>query len=192
MLLILGLHKGKSKIKPRGWVIPRIERGHAPLPVIPTGAHEKHFTVEDVPVIRERVRERAYTQRTHDVKITSLLRQNDVLTILWRYFTSCVSWVAVVMHDFGISIALYTNVKWAKILTNRLFVQPILQVNNKLTSKFYITRALCKGNPSVIGGFPSLKVTNAESVSMPWRHHEMTSIWGWLRAECGVPIANAL
>ena len=30
--------------------------------------------------------------------------------------------------------------------------------------------ALCEGNPSVIGGFPTQRASNAESVSVPWRH----------------------
>ena len=32
---------------------------------------------------------------------------------------------------------------------------------------------LCEGNPPVTGGFPSQKASNVESVSMPWRHHEL-------------------
>ena len=35
---------------------------------------------------------------------------------------------------------------------------------------------LCEGNPPGTGGFPSQKVSNAENVSIWWRHHVMTLI----------------
>ena len=31
---------------------------------------------------------------------------------------------------------------------------------------------LCEGNPPVTGGFPSQRASNAENVSIWWRHHE--------------------
>ena len=43
--------------------------------------------------------------------------------------------------------------------------------------------ALCEGNPSWISGFSPLWGTNAESVSMQWRHHEWGGPWdGWRKA----------
>ena len=38
--------------------------------------------------------------------------------------------------------------------------------------------ALCEGNPPVTGGFPSQRASNAESVSILWRHHATV---GWCR-----------
>lgn len=47
-----------SGTKPRGWVIPRIERGQAPLPTVRLHqAGRKAFTIEDVPKIRVKVSE---------------------------------------------------------------------------------------------------------------------------------------
>ena len=40
--------------------------------------------------------------------------------------------------------------------------------------------ALCEGNPSVTGGFPSQTASNAGNVSMEWRHHVYVEI-NWLK-----------
>ena len=50
-------------------------------------------------------------------------------------------------------------------LLNRLFWR-----KSKKTSKFRVT-GLCGGNPPVTGGFPSQRASNAENVSIWWRHH---------------------
>ena len=50
-------------------------------------------------------------------------------------------------------------------LLNRLFRR-----RSKKTSKLRAT-GLCDGNSSVIGGFPSQEASNAENVSIWWRHH---------------------
>ena len=42
---------------------------------------------------------------------------------------------------------------------------------SKKTSKLRVT-GLCGGNPPVTGGFPSQRASNAENVSIWWRHHE--------------------
>ena len=41
----------------------------------------------------------------------------------------------------------------------------------KKTSKFRVAD-LCEGNPPVTNGFPSQRASNAENVSIWWRHHE--------------------
>ena len=51
-------------------------------------------------------------------------------------------------------------------LLNHLFRR-----RSKKTSKLRVT-GLCEGNPPVTGGFPSQRVSNAEVVSIWWRHHE--------------------
>ena len=51
-------------------------------------------------------------------------------------------------------------------LLNRFFSR-----RSKKTSKLRVT-GLCKGSPSVTDGFPSQRVSNAENVSIWWRHHE--------------------
>ena len=42
----------------------------------------------------------------------------------------------------------------------------------KTTSKHRVT-GHCEGNPSVSGGFPSQRVSNAEKVYLWWRHHDL-------------------
>ena len=36
--------------------------------------------------------------------------------------------------------------------------------------------ALCQGNPPVAGGFPSQRASNAEIVSIWWRHHDLMPV----------------
>ena len=48
---------------------------------------------------------------------------------------------------------------------NRLFVR-----RSKKTSKLRVT-GLCEGNSPVTGEFPSQRASNAENVSIWWRHH---------------------
>ena len=50
-------------------------------------------------------------------------------------------------------------------LLNRLF-----KCRSKKTSKFHVT-GLCVGNSPVTGEFPAQKASNAENVSIWWRHH---------------------
>ena len=50
-------------------------------------------------------------------------------------------------------------------LLNRLFKAQI-----KETSKLRVT-GLCEGNSQVTGEFPAQKASNAENVSIWWRHH---------------------
>ena len=51
-------------------------------------------------------------------------------------------------------------------LLNRLFRR-----RSKKTQKLRIT-GLCEGNSPVTGGFPTQRASNAEKVSIGWRHHE--------------------
>ena len=50
-------------------------------------------------------------------------------------------------------------------LLNRLFRR-----KSKKTSKLLVT-GLCVDNPPVTGGYPSQRASNAENVSIWWRHH---------------------
>ena len=50
-------------------------------------------------------------------------------------------------------------------LLNRLF-----GCRSKKTSKFRVA-GLCEGNPPVTAGFPSQWASNAENISIWWRHH---------------------
>ena len=48
----------------------------------------------------------------------------------------------------------------------------VFRRRSKKTSKLYIT-GLGEGNPPVTGGFPSQRSSNAENVSIWWRHHAL-------------------
>ena len=58
---------------------------------------------------------------------------------------------------------------------NRLFRR-----RSKKTSKLRIT-GLCEGNQPVTGGFPPQRVSNAENISIWWRHHDNSSTKALLR-----------
>ena len=61
-------------------------------------------------------------------------------------------------------------------LFNRLF-----RHRSKKTSKLRVT-ALCVGNSPETGEFPAQRASNAENVSIWWRHHELLcSIWQYGR-----------
>ena len=47
---------------------------------------------------------------------------------------------------------------------------------SKKTSKLRVT-GLCEGNSSVTGDFPAQRASNAENVSIWWRHHDMMTSW---------------
>ena len=50
---------------------------------------------------------------------------------------------------------------------------------SKKTSKLHVT-GLCEGNPPVTGEFPAQRASNAENVSIWWRHHVFVcfEVWG--------------
>ena len=49
----------------------------------------------------------------------------------------------------------------------------LLRHRSKKISKLCVTD-LCEGNPPVTGGFPSQRASNAENISIWWRHHVST------------------
>ena len=52
-----------------------------------------------------------------------------------------------------------------------MFTQAFIQARSKKTSKLRVI-GLCEGNLPVTGEFPTQKASNAENVSIWWRHHE--------------------
>ena len=64
--------------------------------------------------------------------------------------------------------------QWAqwclKSPASRLFTQPLFRRRSKKTSKLRVT-GLCAGNSPVAGEFPAQMASNAENVSIWWRHH---------------------
>ena len=51
-----------------------------------------------------------------------------------------------------------------------LFTQPLIRRRSKKTSKLRVT-GLCVGNSPGTGEFPAQRASNAENVSIWWRHH---------------------
>ena len=50
---------------------------------------------------------------------------------------------------------------------------------------------LCEGNPPVAGGFPSQRASNAENVSIWWRHHDSCSYSVWNSSQ-KAPLCRAM
>ena len=75
---------------------------------------------------------------------------------------------------------------------SRLFTQPFIRVHMKVKSNLRVT-GLCVGNSPVTGEFPAQMASNAENVSIWWRHHALGTFtaftplpslmpavtWGW-------------
>ena len=58
-------------------------------------------------------------------------------------------------------------------LLSRLF-----RFRSKKTPKLRVT-GLCAGNPPMTSEFPAQRTSNAENVSIWWRHHENTAVHHW-------------
>ena len=71
------------------------------------------------------------------------------------------------------AVSNYQRLDW---LLNRLFMRRL-----KKTSKLRVT-GFCEGNSRVVGEFPALRASNAETASIWWRHHGI-----WLDASSELP-----
>ena len=60
-----------------------------------------------------------------------------------------------------------------------LFTQPFFRRRSKITSTLRVT-GLCAGNSPMTGEFPAQKASNAENVSIWWRHHVVNERCRWL------------
>ena len=70
-----------------------------------------------------------------------------------------------------------SNHRPLECLLNRLF-----RHISKKPLKLRVT-GLCEGNSPVTDGFPAQRASNAENVSIWWRHHELVALSGNLSAE---------
>ena len=98
------------------------------------------------------------------------------LIILFVRVSSCVC-RANNYHIILIIQSLLTTWHWRHISsiefqssTSRLFVQQLTEANSKENGKIHVSDPLW-GNLLVTNGFPSQKVSNAESVFLSWRRH---------------------
>ena len=78
--------------------------------------------------------------------------------------------------DYGVkklqaqcTVCIFITAQWRlKSPAPRLFAQPLVQGRSKKTPKLRAT-GLCDGNPTVTGGLPSQRASNAEKGSIWWR-----------------------
>ena len=92
-------------------------------------------------------------------------KQGVIITLQWRHNG----------HD-GVS-----NHQPHDCLLNRLFRR-----RSKTTSKLRVT-CLCAGNSPATGEFPAQRASNAESVSIWWRHHHHTHLHTFLNLTSDPP-----
>ena len=78
---------------------------------------------------------------------------------------SCISNPLQWRHKERDGVSNHPRLYW---LLNRLFRR-----RSKKTSKLHVT-GLCKGNPPMTDGFSSQRASNAENVSIWWRHLRLT------------------
>ena len=90
----------------------------------------------------------------------------DILTILTMSSNTCRTLEWCHNERFGVC-----NHRRLDSLHNRLFRR-----RSKKTSKFRVT-GLCEGKSTVNGEFPAQRVSNAENVSIWWRHHGQSLSW---------------
>ena len=72
---------------------------------------------------------------------------------------------AAITHHVRHNLHCYSGTKFRIIAV--MAKQQLVQANDKNKSYF-----LCERNPPMISGFLSQRVSNAESVSISWRHHD--------------------
>ena len=67
----------------------------------------------------------------------------------------------------------------SQITSLKLFTQPFIQTQIKENIKAPLrVTGLCVGNSPGTGEFPAQMASNAENVSIWWRHHEIASVPG--------------
>ena len=94
------------------------------------------------------------------------LIKNGVDTKQEVVLTSSVSWVSSTLHWRHNGHNSVSNDQPYDCLLNRVFRR-----RSKKTSKLRVT-GLCEGNSPGTGEFPEQMASNAENVSIWWRHHE--------------------
>ena len=115
--------------------------------------------------------------------------------VMWRGVMPCYTWFDM-WCDVGTLCNMMKSLQWRHngcdstsnhkphdCLLNRLFRRW-----SKKTSKLRVT-GLCEGNSPGTGEFPAQMASNAENVSIWWRHHVMSHEMKWL-AEIIACISN--
>ena len=88
--------------------------------------------------------------------------------LYWQYWEdNSWIWLCIIFFLHHNKCHGVSNHRCLDCLPNRLF-----RSRSKKTSKLRFT-GLCEGNPPVTGGLPSQRASNAENVSIWWRHHDI-------------------
>ena len=108
-----------------------------------------------------------------DLSLCMLLQQTS------KWYRSFYPWTTLYKHIYqsfrDVTLTSSRSLNLDRLL-NRLF-----RHRSKNMSKLRAT-GLYEGNPPVAGGFPSDRASNAENVSIWWRHHEDDTIWSKLNS----------
>ena len=70
----------------------------------------------------------------------------------------------------GLTIASFISIH---LLLDCLFVTVVCSSCHQRKPQSFASLALCEGNPPVVGGSPSQRTSNAESISMSWYYHDI-------------------
>ena len=97
--------------------------------------------------------------------------ENNVIMIITPLFHRC-------RRCLGISLDHHNDVIMRAMASQiTRFIQPWFRRISKKTSKLHVT-GLCEGNSPVTGEFPAQRASNAENVSIWWRHHVIhENVW---------------
>ena len=84
------------------------------------------------------------------------------------------TWSWIIDNDTTVYITMTSELaRWRlKSPASRLFTQPFIRAQIKKTSKLIVT-GFCAVNSPGTGEFPAQMTSNAENVSISWRHHAM-------------------
>ena len=140
-----------------------------------------------------------WSQWTHDVITTSLLRQTDTVKSFWRRNNDVIITLCVMLgpancvsawelqrdttltswgHNTHTLITGVTVLQWRHNEPNGVsnhqphdcLLNRLFRRGSKKTWKLRVT-GLCEGNSPVTGEFPAQRASNVENVSIWWRHH---------------------
>ena len=90
-------------------------------------------------------------------------------------------WISYIIMSIVIIYFLYqSSLQWRHKRRDdvsppsRLFTQPFIQAQNNENTKAIRVTGLCAGNSPVNGEFPAQMASNAENISIWWRHYVAT------------------
>ena len=113
----------------------------------------------------------------------------------WRLWSSMITWLVFVIWHSGCDIDKFSylmslmSLRWrhngcdsvSNHQPRECLLRRLIRRTSKKTSKLRVT-GLCAGNSPETGEFPAQMASNAENVSIWWRHHVQSKWWsGWGR-----------